>query len=156
MLKVFGKPGPLSPDCSNPSAAFQKRLVSGVDVGPFKISGLAIAAESLKQIFAQVNIEQPDLFKEVKTAGVLCVRARRGNPGRYSNHSWGTAIDLFFGSAVVPQGSHQTHRGIFLLFPFFNKAGWYWGAEFSGDSVDSMHFEMAEETILKLQNQGIV
>jgi hypothetical protein len=39
------------------------------------------------------------------------------------------------------------------LFPFFNAHGWYWGAEFSGDSVDSMHFELAEETIRKI---GIV
>ena len=78
------------------------------------------------------------------------MRHRRKAPSLFSNHSFGTAIDLFFGKAVVPQGTHLTHRGNFLLFPFFNRHGWYWGAEFSGDFVDSMHFELAEETVLKL------
>ena len=39
-----------------------------------------------------------------------------------------------------------------VLFPFFNRHGWYWGAEFSGDSVDSMHFELAEESIIKIRD----
>jgi hypothetical protein len=54
---------------------------------------------------------------------------------------------LFFGTDVVPQGQHKTHRGVLLLAPIFNRHGWYWGAGFSGGSVDSMHFELAEETI---------
>ena len=154
MLKVFGTPGTLTKDCSDPDATFKKMLVFGVNVGPFKVSGLRLAVESLTQVFAQIKVFNPDLFSQVKTAGVLCVRSRRGNASHFSNHSWGTAIDVFFGSGVVPQGSHQTHRGVFDMFPFFNKNGWYWGAEFSGDSVDSMHFEVAEETILKWQNEG--
>lgn len=108
------------------------------------------AVESLRQIFDEVRLTMPDVFKEVKTAGMLCVRHRRHNPAHFSNHSWGCAIDLFFGAKVVPQGKHMAHRGIVMLFPVFNRHGWYWGAEFSGDSVDSMHFELAEETILKM------
>jgi hypothetical protein len=150
MLKKFGKPGTLTKDCSDPVGKFKKRLKFGIDVGPFKVSGLDFAVESLKQIFAEVHQQLPVVFDEVKTAGVLCVRHRRSNPSRFSNHSWGTAIDLFFGAEVVPQGLHLTHRGAFLLAPFFNRHGWYWGAEFSGDSVDSMHFELAQETILKM------
>jgi hypothetical protein len=73
---------------------------------------------------------------------------KRQNPSSFSNHSWGTAIDLFFGAAAVPQGAQKTARGCLQLAPFFNKHGWYWGAGFSGRSVDSMHFELAEETIL--------
>jgi D-alanyl-D-alanine carboxypeptidase len=83
----------------------------------------------------------------VKNEGMLCVRHKRNNPNSFSNHSWGTAIDLFFGADVVQQGKHKTHRGCLQLAPFFNKHGWYWGAGFSGGSVDSMHFELAEETI---------
>jgi hypothetical protein len=37
-----------------------------------------------------------------------------------------------------------------MLVPFFNRHGWYRGGEFSGDSVDAMHVELAEETILKI------
>jgi hypothetical protein len=150
MLKKFGKPGKLTEDCSDPVGKFKKRIKFGVDVGPFKVSGLDFAVESLKQIFVEVHQQLPVVFDEVKTEGVLCVRHRRSNPSRFSNHSWGTAIDLFFGTKVVPQGVHLTHRGVLLLAPFFNRHGWYWGAEFSGDSVDSMHLELAQETILKM------
>jgi hypothetical protein len=151
MLKVFGKPGELTKDCSNPTGTLVEKLLSGIDVGPFKVSGLSYAVESLKQIFAQVKIELPDVYNAVRTAGVLCVRCRSHNPSKFSNHSWGTAIDLYFGEGVVEQGVHQTHRGVYLLYPYFNINGWYWGAEFSGDSVDSMHFELSEEKAEKMQ-----
>lgn len=150
MLKKFGKPGQLTKKCSNATGKIKKRLVFGVDVGPFKVNGLDFAVESLRQIFAEAKQTMPQVFDEVKSAGMLCVRARKTNPNRFSNHSWGTTIDLFLGSGVVPQGKHLAHRGLVMLFPIFNRHGWYWGAEFSGDSVDSMHFELAEETILKL------
>jgi len=42
-----------------------------------------------------------------------------------------------------------------IALSFFNRHGWYWGAEFSGDFVDSMHFELAEETILKLSDEPL-
>ncbi|HMG68677.1 MAG TPA: M15 family metallopeptidase, partial [Chitinophagaceae bacterium] len=145
--------GELTKDCSDPNPGFKKKLLFDVNVGPFAVSGLNFAVESLKQLFLDIQKDLPEVFKEVKTAGVLCVRARRTNPTKFSNHSWGTAIDLYFGKAVVPQGTHLTHRGIFFLYSYFNKHGWYWGAEFSGDSVDSMHFELAEETIPKMPNQ---
>jgi len=149
-LKKFGKPGQLTKDCSDPTGKFKKRIKFGVDVGPFKVSGLDFAVESLLQIFTEVQEQLPEVFDEVKTAGMLCVRHRRKSAMLFSNHSFGTAIDLFFGKSVVPQGTHLAHRGNLLLLPFFNRHGWYWGAEFSGDFVDSMHFELAEETILKL------
>jgi len=150
MLNKLGKPGALTKDCSAPLGKFKKRVKFGVDVGPFKVSGLDFAVESLRQIFAEVKVELPDVFAQVKTEGMLRVRRRRKAPLLFSNHSFGTAIDLFFGNKVVDQGVQLAHRGNFLLFPFFNRHGWYWGAEFSGDFVDSMHFELAEETVLKL------
>jgi len=151
MLAVLGKPGELTKDCSKPTGEFIKRIKKSFDVGPFKVDGLDYAVETLRQIFAEVQIDLPNVYKEVKNAGVLCVRHRRNNPTLFSNHSWGASIDIYFGNKVVDQGKKLTHRGNFLLAPYFQKYGWYWGAEFSGDSVDSMHFELAEETILKLQ-----
>lgn len=150
MLAVLGTPGVLSKDCTAPTGQVKQHLRSGVDVGPFKVSGLDYAVETLAQIFAEVLRDSPELYKAVKTAGVLCVRHRRTNPTRFSNHSWGTAIDIYFGNAVLDQGVPKTQRGNLLLAPYFNRYGWYWGAEFTGDSVDSMHFELAEETVLKL------
>ena len=155
MLAKFGRPGQLTQNCSDPFPEFKKRLKFGVDVGPFKVSGLDFAVESLKQIFAEVQQQLPDVFAGVKSDGMLCVRHRRKSPVLFSNHSFGTAVDLFFGTDAVPQGVHLTERGNFLLFPFFNRRGWFWGAEFSGDFVDSMHFELAEETILKLLGEPL-
>jgi len=149
MLAQLGAPGKLTPDCSPPSPAIATRMVSGVNVGPFRVSGLALAVESLKLVFAAVQARSPEVHEAVKTAGMLCVRARRHNPAHFSNHSWGTAIDLYFGTRVVPQGRPLCQRGFLDLYAAFNANGWYWGAEFSGDSVDSMHFEVAQETILK-------
>ena len=109
MLRKFGNPGALTKDCSAATGRIKARIKSGVDVGPFKVSGLDFAVESLRQIFAEVEEKRPHVFKEVKTAGMLCVRHRRSNPARFSNHSWGAAIDLFFGTSVVPQGT-ELHR----------------------------------------------
>lgn len=150
MIKILGKPGALTKKCSDPKGSFLKRVKYKHDVGPFKVSGLDHAVETLAQIFAEVRIDLSTAFSEVRNAGVLCVRHRKGNPSRFSNHSWGASIDLYFGKSVVPQGKQKTHRGVLLLAPYFERYGWYWGAEFSGDSVDSMHFELAEETILTL------
>jgi hypothetical protein len=155
MLTKFGKPGALTKKCSPPTGKFSARIFEKFDVGPFKVTGLDFAVESLKQIFAEVLVSAPTVHAQVKTAGVLCVRHRRANPSRFSNHSWGCAIDLFFGEAVVPQGVALSQRGLLSLFPVFNRFGWYWGAEFSGDSVDSMHFELAEETILKAPDEPL-
>ena len=150
MLKKFGKPGSLTKDCSDPTGKVKKLMKSDINVGPFEVTGLGYAVDSLEQVFVGVLAQLPEVFAEVKSAGMICVRHRRNNPSRFSNHSWGCAIDLYFGKNVVPQGTHLTHRGVLLLVPYFNNHGWYWGGEFSGDSVDSMHFELAEETILKM------
>jgi hypothetical protein len=150
MLQKFGVPGNLTIDCSALTGSIKQRVRSNFDVGPFKVTGLDFAVESLLQIFTDVQNKDRVLFEQVKTDGMLCVRAQRHNRGHYSNHSWGTAIDIYFGTSAVPQGIHLTHRGNSALAPFFNQHGWYWGAGFSGDSVDSMHFELAEETILKV------
>jgi hypothetical protein len=153
MLKKFGKPGSLTKDCSPATGPFLKRVRKSFDVGPFKVTGLDYAVESLLQIFNDVKKDNQALYDQVKNEGMLCVRARRHSANHYSNHSWGTAIDIFFGTAVVDQSVRLAHRGNLLLAPYFNRHGWYWGAGFSGDSVDSMHFELAEETIPKIPDR---
>jgi hypothetical protein len=147
MLQLLGVPGEKTDDCSPATGDFKKRVISRSDVGPFKVSGLDIAVKSLKAVFDEAEEQIPNVVAVVKNDGMLCVRHKRKNPNSFSNHSWGTAIDLFFGTQAVPQGTPKTHRGVLQLVPFFNKHGWFWGAGFSGTSVDSMHFELAEETI---------
>jgi hypothetical protein len=149
MLNKFGRPVDSTEDHSPLYKNFRDRI-KGADLGPFRVYGLDYAIESLKLIFSEDRKELPDVYKDVKTAGVLSVRHIRKNPNSYSNHSWGTAIDIYFGDSVVPQGIAECHRGVLLLYPYFNKYGWYWGAGFSGEQVDSMHFELSEETIRSL------
>jgi hypothetical protein len=151
MLARFGKPGPLTRNCSPPSTTFARQVVSGVRLSPnLRVSGLKAAVASLQQAFQEVEQRAPEVFAQLRTAGMLCVRARRTNPAKYSNHSWGTAIDLFLGTRAIPQGVALAQRGLVEVFEIFNRHGWYWGAEFSGDSVDSMHFEWSEESIGRL------
>ena len=147
MLEKFGKPGELTDQCSAITGNVRRRIEFGVDVGPFKVSGLDFAVASLREIFPILSREHPDTYNQIKTAGMLCVRRIKHNPAHYSNHSWGTAIDLYFGSGVVPQGKAMTQRGFLDLHDIFNQHGWFWGAGFSGSSVDTMHFELADETI---------
>jgi D-alanyl-D-alanine carboxypeptidase len=147
MLQIFGVPGAKTQNCSPATGAIKQRIVSLVNVGPFKVSGLDIAVQLLKAVFDEAEQQIPNVVAAVKNDGMLCVRHKRMNANSFSNHSWGTAIDLFFGTAAVPQGSHKTNRGCLQLAPFFNRHGFYWGAGFSGSSVDSMHFELAEQTI---------
>lgn len=147
MLEKFDQPGALTDKCSPVKGAVKTRIKFGVDVGPFKVSGLDFAIESLAQIFSVLFDTHHDVYSQIKTAGMLCCRRIKFNPTHYSNHSWGTAIDLFFGSGVVPQGKHMTQRGFLEIYQTFNQHGWYWGAGFSGGSVDTMHFELADETV---------
>ncbi len=156
MLDKFGRPGRLSEDCSEPSSALAPLMVENFDVGPFEVDGMRVAVELLKAALDEVKTQFPEVHKAVRTdgLGMRCVRHRRHNPGQFSNHSWGTAIDLKFGDKEVEFGMPKAQRGFFALYPIFNKFGWFWGAEFSGDSVDSMHFELSEEAIAKIQRLG--
>ncbi|WP_175561670.1 M15 family metallopeptidase [Kaistia soli] len=155
MLDTFGKPGELSRQCSPCTGDVRSRMQYGVSVGPFKVSGMDYAVASLMSIFADLKRSNREVYDEVHTAGMLCVRAKRPNPKSYSNHSWGTAIDLYFGNHVLDQGVPKTQLGFLYLFGLFNAAGWYWAAGYSGKSVDSMHFELADETIAKIPSHAI-
>lgn len=147
MLSLLGVPGRKTRDCSSPTGQFARRIKFNVDVGPFRVNGLDIAVDALKAVFDEARATMPEVVAAVKTEGMLCVRHKRNDANSFSNHSWGAAIDLFFGRDVVQQGVRKTHRGVLKLAPIFNRHGWCWGAGFSGKSVDSMHFELAEETI---------
>ena len=156
MIKLLGIPGRKTDKCSDPTGDFARHVVHSVDVGPFRVNGLNVAVESLKQVFAELKAKAPQVFDEVSTEflGMLCVRHIGKRPDVFSNHSWGTAIDLKFGPKEVDRGERVTQRGFLSLFPIFNKFGWFWGAGFSR-TADSMHFEVAEETIARMIVGGV-
>ena len=161
MLEIFGRPCSLSADCTSVTNAKVRNLLVTRDVGPFNVTGIRPAVEALTRIFTRVKQEQPDLFDAVGTAGVLCCRRVRRPPGQapspnFSNHSWGTAIDLTIKGKLDPRGNGTTQFGILLLAPFFNDERFFWGAGFRGASEDAMHFEASDELVRAWQKQGVL
>ncbi|MGY2996907.1 M15 family metallopeptidase [Mesorhizobium sp. URHB0026] len=109
----------------------------------------------LKDAFAQEAGSGHNLEAVLDDDGMLVVRYRRptnGHPStKISNHSWGTAIDFRLVGHDPPGNTHgMVPRFVAVLLPFFNRAGWYSGIGFS----DTMHFEVADDTIHKWAIEG--
>ena len=152
MISLLGRPdGVTGTSCENEKAsATVERLLVLDSIGPFRVTGLKPAVESLKTIMAEAKTQEPDLWGALKSAGMLCVRLRKPTDGsistKLSNHSWGTAIDVMVDGVADQKRDRMVQRGIAILIPIFNKAGWYAGAGFS-TAEDDMHFEVATETL---------
>ncbi|MFB8792502.1 MAG: M15 family metallopeptidase [Potamolinea sp.] len=147
MKSVLGVPGALTTDCSAVTNANLKKLMvldKDSDVGPFKVTGLKPAVNALKGIFAKVKQDKPELYNQLGTAGMLCVRKVRGGSD-FSNHSWGTAIDMKMNGKLDDVGDGKTQLGLKELEPYFRAQKFYWGAGFGGSREDSMHFEASKE-----------
>jgi hypothetical protein len=161
MLQVFGKPGSLTEDCSAVTNPKIKALLVTKNVGPFAVTGIKPAVEALERIFAKVKKNEPTLHAQLGTAGMLCCRRIRTTPGKppskqFSNHSWGTAVDIKIKGSLDPRGDGKTQAGLLLLHPFFNEERFFWGAGFSGVTEDSMHFEASDELIKDWKHKNIV
>lgn len=151
MKGVLGTPGALTTNCSSvTNSRLRKRMVTE-SVGPFRVTGLKPAVNELKVIFSRVKREKPALYSQLGSAGMLCVRKVRGG-SNFSNHSWGTAIDLRINGKLDQPGDNKTQLGLKQLYPYFHAQGFYWGAEFGNE--DSMHFEASQELISKWKRQG--
>lgn len=134
-----------SQDCQPPTNQAFKRLVVTQDAGPFRVTGLRPAVESLAAIFAEVRRMHPDLHAKLGTAGMMCCRHVRGSNTSVSNHAWGTAIDMKIGGVLVPRKAHYANLGLQMLASIFNKHGWYWGATFP--TPDPHHFECGADLL---------
>lgn len=161
MLDVFGKPGQLSDDCTVVTSDRVKRLLTTSDVGPFSITGIRPAVAAITRVFARVAEQEPELLNVLGTAGMLCCRRVKTIPPKpksknFSNHSWGTAIDIKIRGTLDPRGDGKTQLGLVLLNPFFHEEKFFWGAGFDPDSEDSMHFEASAELIKEWQSQGLL
>lgn len=154
MIDLFGAPGARTLNCSPLTNERLKHLVETADVGPFRATGLRPALASLKRIFAAVRESSPQLYASVHCAGMLCCRRMRGSQMLYSNHSWGSAIDLYCGDCVTPFGSPHTSLGVLQLYPHFHAEGWYWGAAFP--TPDAMHFEVSTQLLRRWQEEGAI
>jgi hypothetical protein len=159
MLDVFGTPGVLSLDCSPVTNERLKKLMITRNVGPFAVTGIRPAVEALERVFARVAQQEPELFNQLGTAGMLCCRRVKTKPSKplsknFSNHAWGTAVDIKIKGTLDPRFDGKTQVGLLILHPFFNEEKFFWGAGFDRDSEHSMHFEASAELIKEWQSQG--
>ena len=153
MMTLLGKPGALSTDCSDPTNAHLITLIETRDVGPFRVTGLKPALDSLASIFAAVKSDHPILYADLGTEGMCCCRAVRGSTKFFSNHSWGSAIDIKVGGILPNMNAKLVPRGFVDLYPYFHANGWFWGAGYNG-RTDPMHFEVTNETIKTWKQDG--
>lgn len=142
MLEKLGKPrDSFSQDCQPITNEKLKKFIRSASVGPFKVTGLVPAVESLKRVMAEIAQKHPDVYVALGSAGMLCARNQRDSNTSISNHSWGTAIDLTIKGVLDKRGDGYVQYGLSLIAPVFNAHGWYWGAAFTTE--DAMHFEVS-------------
>ncbi len=154
MKTLLGIPrGNFNQDCQPVTNLVLKNLVTTDDVGPFKVTGLGPAVESLKQVIADIRTEEPEVFAGLGSSGMLCARFVRGSHVSISNHSWGTAIDLNLNGNLDERGNNKVQVGLSRIAPIFNRHNWFWGAGFPTE--DGMHFELSDEKIRELHDSGI-
>ena len=96
---------------------------------------------------------------EANNTSAFNCRDVTGKPGKFSNHSWGRAIDVnpltnpmvLHGKPLPPQGAqyldrHQAVPGAILsggfIVKIFEGHGWTWGGDW--DNPDYQHFEKPE------------
>ena len=156
MAMALGMPGEgLTQDCNTDLApARVKKLLKTEDVGPFRITGLAPFVDVCGRVFKRVEVALPDLYRELGTAGCLCVRLVRGSDSQPSNHCWGTAIDIKIGGVLDARGDGMTQRGLLALYPYFKAEKCFWGAGFRTE--DSMHFEASDQLIKEWLRTGVI
>jgi hypothetical protein len=154
MLALLGNPrGWYDQACREVTNPHIKRLITTLDVGPFKASGLRPAVESLAAVMVDIQTEQPEVYAALGSAGMLCVRYVRNSTTTISNHSWGTAIDLTLNDILDDYGDGKVQFGLTQIAPIFNRHGWYWGASFPTE--DGMHFEISDEKIRQWHKDGV-
>ena len=154
MLTLLGQPRASYSDQDQPiTNPTLNALMVTESVGPFRVTGLRPAVESLRAVFADIKAAKPEIYAVMTSAGMLCVRYVRNSTTSISNHSWGTAIDLKLDGILDPYRDGKVQRGLVEIAPYFNKYGWYWGASFRVE--DGMHFECGEDLIRSWAAKGL-
>jgi hypothetical protein len=153
MKRVLGTPGQLSENCSFMTNPNLKKLIVTESVGPFRVTGLKPAILAIRRALDKVKTEKPNLYQQLGTEGMLCVRKIRGGSD-FSSHSWGTAIDIKINKKLDVRGDNKTQVGLKELYPYFYKEGFYWGSAFPTE--DSMHFEVSQQQIDKWKALGAI
>lgn len=159
----IGQPGcPLTAKCFDCTCAISNTKITRnritLAVTPtVRITGLKPFVEAVKRAFDAIKAAGATnpllmrVYNEVRTAGGLCcrpIKRSNGTPGStWSNHSWGAAVDFYFGNSIDPRGDGKTQYGLSLMAPFFAREKLYWAAGYSGSEEDAMHFEASQQAL---------
>ena len=153
MLSLIGNPrGTYDQTCRSPTNNAVLDLVVREDVGPFRLTGLKPAIETVQEIFADIRQNKRHVYDVLGNVGMLCCRYVRGSSSAISNHSWGTAVDLTLEGKLDKRGNERTQKGLLEIYEYFNKHGFFWGAAFGTE--DCMHFEASDQLIRKWAADG--
>ena len=144
----------LTDDCQPATNQKLAQLLATEDVGPIRARLIRPALISIRQIFANVQVFEPELYARIESAGSLCVRLIRGSSSSASAHAYGLAVDINIDGVLDELADDKTQLGLILLADFFKKEGWIWGAGFSRE--DSMHFEVSREKLEQWRRQGLL
>ncbi len=153
LRQILGEPrSAYSTNCEPVTNPKLLKSLESRDIGHFRLTMIRPALDSLQQIMARLQKEEPDIYAAIGTAGALCARYVRGSAKSVSSHAWGAAVDLTLKKNLDRMGDDSTQFGLVVLAEFFNEAGWYWGAGYSRE--DSMHFEVGEALLRKWAAEG--
>lgn len=156
MKTLLGNPrGSFTRDCLPVTNPVLRGLIRTENVGPFRVTGLEPAVNSLREVMAVIREEEREVFNGLGSSGMLCARLVRGSAVSISNHAWGTAIDINLNGVLDQRGDRRrtVQVGLARIAPIFNHHGWYWGAGFPVE--DGMHFELSDQKIRELHASGI-
>src|SRR5687767_13584933 len=88
MKSLLGLPrGTFGQNCRPVTHPVLRNLLRTADIGPLRVTGLAPAIESLREVVADIQQTQPEVFAALGTEGMLCARLVRGSASSISNHS---------------------------------------------------------------------
>lgn len=126
---VFGAFPDLSDNCGDCKHDNVNHLLVTKSVGPFRVTGIKPAVESLGRIFARVKNDHPDLYAMCGTASMMCYRRVRGAKSP-SNHSAGTDIDMTVNGVLPamdnsPETPEAIPNGFVILYAYFHAEGWF-------------------------------
>jgi len=157
MLKKFnGPPGQKTRNCSQPTNPKVTRLTKTVTISPYlRCTGLKPFLDLIAEVFEEIKGVYPELYPLITTAGCLCCRLVRKSDFFFSNHSWGTAIDLKIAGILSPQGSGLIPQGLLTIYPLFYKRKIYWAQGYK-KLTDPMHFEASNELINEWDLKGLI
>ncbi len=153
LQELLGLPRPdLTDDCLPATNPQLTGLLATENVGPVRATLLKPALASLRQVFKNVQVFEPELYDRIKGVQSLCIRLIRGSTSSASAHAYGLAVDINIDGVLDSLADGKTQLGLILMADYFKKEGWIWGAGFSRE--DSMHFEVSREKLQQWRRQG--